>query len=60
MYECPTCGIILERTSTIKARRDGNYRHKKKCDSAKPEERRYYKRMGHWPAKGINLAKYRD
>lgn len=59
MYECPTCGSILERFTTI-GTHDGGWRHKKKCKSASPEQRRYYKKMGHWPAKGRNLEKYRD
>ena len=56
MFECPSCGALMMSRSKYR----GGRRHLKKCEASTPEERKYYKRTGHWPKKGRTLAKDRD
>lgn len=52
MFECPTCGALMEGSCKYR----GGRKHVKKCEAATPAQRKYYKRTGHWPKKGRTLA----
>lgn len=53
MFECPTCGIVLDGSCRFR----GSSKHVRKCKAASDKDRAYFKAKLHWPKKaGLKIA----